>query len=218
MPTVLLIQKKQTEKISQTSDSAMIPPILFDVKPSMRLPHRSSYIANEINKNIRHPAVIKMKALNSYDAEAEARRHFELPLSQRLGIPPDFYRIELVKKAEALVLWTERVGQNRPWDHKPIIRETIGGIRHKQGDYEYFYDIWSNIHYGYVGMAAGFSETLLLDGEVSSKLHPTLSGKSMKCSINPCPNGGFLAPLVRLGSKVGGLGMMLRIAPLSVSA
>ncbi|RMM06959.1 hypothetical protein APX70_04199, partial [Pseudomonas syringae pv. maculicola] len=55
-------------------------------------------------------------------------------------------------------------GQNRPWDHKPIIRRTIGGIWHKQGKYDYFYDIWSNVHYGYVGMAGGLSESVLLDG------------------------------------------------------
>ncbi|MOA31335.1 hypothetical protein D3C78_1524870 [compost metagenome] len=38
------------------------------------------------------------------------------------------------------------------------------GIWHKHGKQDYSYDIWSNIHYGYVGMAGGFSESLLLDG------------------------------------------------------
>ncbi|MCP2066467.1 polymorphic toxin type 44 domain-containing protein [Pseudomonas laurylsulfatiphila] len=47
-----------------------------------------------------------------------------------------------------------QVGQNMEWDHKP----------HKQGKYEYYYDIWSNIHYGYVGIAGGLSESVLLDG------------------------------------------------------
>ncbi|MGF0344968.1 polymorphic toxin type 44 domain-containing protein [Rhodococcus sp. IEGM1300] len=39
-----------------------------------------------------------------------------------------------------------------------------GKVRHKQGAHDYYYDIWSNIHYGYVGMASGLSESLLLDG------------------------------------------------------
>ena len=56
------------------------------------------------------------------------------------------------------------MGQGRPWDHKLIILKTIGGIWHKQGKHDYFYDIWSNIHYGYVGMAGGLSEGVLLDG------------------------------------------------------
>lgn len=49
------------------------------------------------------------------------------------------------------------------WDHKPIL---LRDLQLGRGDYhfpllgdtehEYFYDIWSNIHYGYVGRAAGF--------------------------------------------------------------
>ncbi|MNN41410.1 hypothetical protein D3C76_888740 [compost metagenome] len=39
-----------------------------------------------------------------------------------------------------------------------------GTYWHKQGKYMYFYDIWSNIHYGYVGIVAGLSESVLLDG------------------------------------------------------
>lgn len=66
--------------------------------------------------------------------------------------------------AAAMAIWTERVGQNRPWDHKPIIHAKFGGYRHKQGKYDYFYDIWSNIHYGYVGRAGGLSESVLADG------------------------------------------------------
>ena len=36
--------------------------------------------------------------------------------------------------------------------------------RHKLGGFNYYHDIWSNIHYGYVGTAAGFTESELLDG------------------------------------------------------
>lgn len=53
-----------------------------------------------------------------------------------------------------------------PWDHKPILREKLGleeGVDLRfpvRGDteHEVFYDIWSNIHYGYIGTAAGFGE------------------------------------------------------------
>jgi hypothetical protein len=31
-------------------------------------------------------------------------------------------------------------------------------------DHKYFYDIWSNIHYGYLGRACSFSDAMLLDG------------------------------------------------------
>ncbi|UMP97053.1 polymorphic toxin type 44 domain-containing protein [Klebsiella pneumoniae] len=33
-------------------------------------------------------------------------------------------------------------------------------LKFKQHDY--FYDVWSNIHYGYVGRSVGFSEAILL--------------------------------------------------------
>ncbi|VVO08239.1 polymorphic toxin type 44 domain-containing protein [Pseudomonas fluorescens] len=39
-----------------------------------------------------------------------------------------------------------------------------GIVWHKQGDHIYYYDIWSNIHYGDVGVAGGLSESVLLDG------------------------------------------------------
>ena len=81
----------------------------------------------------------------------------------------------------AIGIWTERVAQNRPWDHKPIIKKlfktsavkrvinpktgTVGESQyHKYKTHDYFLDVWSNIHYGYVGMSSGFDESTLLDG------------------------------------------------------
>jgi hypothetical protein len=72
--------------------------------------------------------------------------------------------------AAAYEMWTERVAPNRPWDHKPILRhkpEASGKINvgwQKYGQDDYFYDIWSNIHYGYVGIAIGFSASELIGG------------------------------------------------------
>lgn len=81
---------------------------------------------------------------------------------------------------KAKILWTERVFAKRPWDHKPIIREKFSHLAverthpqtqvvyksyyHKYKDYDYFYDVWSNIHYGYVGLSVGFDEDMLLNG------------------------------------------------------
>ena len=31
-------------------------------------------------------------------------------------------------------------------------------------NYDYFFDVWSNIHYGYVGLSVGFDEDTLLKG------------------------------------------------------
>jgi hypothetical protein len=43
------------------------------------------------------------------------------------------------------------------WDHKPIIRP-IWGARNRLGNsgFVYYYDLWSNIHFGYIAAKAGF--------------------------------------------------------------
>lgn len=123
----------------------------------------ASYIAGEMNRNITHPSVLKMKKLLSYDAAAENAEFQKLPLYARLA-PPNFQAIALANTVTAMGLWAERVGQNRPWDHKVTIGQKFGGPWQKQGQVDYFYDIWSNIHYGYVGRYGGLSEEVLLDG------------------------------------------------------
>ncbi|WP_413705355.1 polymorphic toxin type 44 domain-containing protein [Pseudomonas sp. Pseusp16] len=149
----------------------------------------AAYIAGEMNRNITHASVLKMKELNSYNPEAETSKYMEIPFYLRLGRQPNFHSIALAKKAEAFALWAERVGQNRSWDHKPKIKANFGGdVRHKQGRYDYFYDIWSNIHYGYVGMAAGFSERVLLDGAGAEQIISDAVRKLQDWENRPGPN------------------------------
>ena len=72
----------------------------------------------------------------------------------------------------AYLLWAERVAPSRPWDHKPKLDQMLG--LKEDNDYyfpieehlreEWYYDIWSNIHYGYVGSVAGFGEQTLQNG------------------------------------------------------
>lgn len=154
-----------------------------------RMEELASYIADEMNRNIHHPSVLKMKELNSYDAVEETRKYFAQPFYLTIGHTPNFNAIELAKKAEAFALWTERVGQNRPWDHKPIFLKRYKGIAwHKQGFYDYFHDIWSNIHYGYIGLAAGFSESVLMDGAGLEQIGSDIVRKFQAWEKNPGPH------------------------------
>lgn len=123
----------------------------------------ATYIAEEMNSNIHHPSVLKMKELLSYDVAEETRKQMELPWFAQIGNTSP-QAIGATNVAAAMGLWTERVGQGRDWDHKPKIHAKFGRYRHRQGKYDYYYDIWSNIHYGYVGMAGGLTEGVLLDG------------------------------------------------------
>jgi hypothetical protein len=61
------------------------------------------------------------------------------------------------------------------WDHKPDLTAMLGLNQGKgtrdyyfpiEGDaaHEFYYDVWSNIHFGYVGAAAGFDLDTLLSG------------------------------------------------------
>ncbi|MGW8464607.1 polymorphic toxin type 44 domain-containing protein [Pseudomonas sp. CLCA07] len=123
----------------------------------------ASYIADEMNRNIHDSSVLKMKELLSYDVAAATRKQMELPWYAQISTTSPQV-IGAANGAAAMAIWTERVGQDRPWDHKPKIHKKFGGYYHKQGKYDYFYDIWSNIHYGYVGRAGGLSESVLSDG------------------------------------------------------
>jgi len=173
--------KKVTSQVAKEETAAAV------CKDPDRMAELAAYIAGEMNRNIKHPSVVKMKKLNSFDAAAEYDKFQKLPWYARLS-PPNFEAIALGNKGAALALWTERVGQNRPWDHKPKIGEQFGGAWQKQGKFDYFYDIWSNVHYGYVGMAGGLSEGILLDGAGVEQIASDSIRKVQKWKERPGPH------------------------------
>ncbi|HIF9186655.1 TPA: polymorphic toxin type 44 domain-containing protein [Photobacterium damselae] len=137
----------------------------------------AEYILDEIKRNSQSTYALKMKLANEYDAVEEERRWAarvsKLNFFQRSAnqlIKPNFVEMEKNYKFTAYAIWTERVGPKMEWDHKGKIAENFpsnGETRryhHKYKEYEYFYDIWSNIHYGYVGAFCKFSDSELLDG------------------------------------------------------
>lgn len=88
-------------------------------------------------------------------------------------------------KVEAMARWFLLVRVDGPWDHKPILRRmygampspprpfgTLGKAYHFpiRGDvaHEYYYDVWSNVHYGFVGTRCGFDERELQEGAASN--------------------------------------------------
>lgn len=51
------------------------------------------------------------------------------------------------------------------WDHKPNIYKFWGtNNRLGNADHSFFYDIWSNMHYGFIGKKLGFDDYTLLEG------------------------------------------------------
>jgi hypothetical protein len=78
------------------------------------------------------------------------------------GISANYYNTYAGK----LDLWKSLVDDKKDWDHKPELKRRYQNIYPNtdlfikfpdDSEYEYFYDIWSNIHYGFVGKAIGIS-------------------------------------------------------------
>lgn len=145
----------------------------------------ASYMSLEINANTQSSAVKKMQELNSYSATECISEFQKLPILQQLfglGITPEqCINQQITYKSIALLMWAKKVMQGAAWDHKPIISRRFhprnpGGEQHWHlyGNTLYYYDVWSNIHYGYVGIAAGFSESVLLDGAGLEQIGSTL--------------------------------------------
>jgi len=111
----------------------------------------ASYIYEEMMRNSRSTALVGIRRLNE---------------------PGTF-----VGEAEGLLRFRRKVKGNGPWDHKRTLRrggENKGQTHPFKGtsakwfyspdsNDRYLFDVFSNIHYGYVGMAAGYPEDVLLD-------------------------------------------------------
>ena len=72
-----------------------------------------------------------------------------------------------VKKTMAYILWGSLVKPKGIWDHKDAVRGRSNGnqnVEDRLTNRVYQYESWSNMHYGYLGRVAGFSESELING------------------------------------------------------
>ena len=120
----------------------------------------------EMKNNIESQAALKIKeSLNA------ASYYWNKYISTSTFFVKDYYLAKYVEKsADALAKWGLKVRTGGDWDHKPKLDYMLdldGNSWDKNDDdyffpirgdkkHEYYYDIWSNIHYGYVGSAIGF--------------------------------------------------------------
>jgi hypothetical protein len=73
--------------------------------------------------------------------------------------------------AKAWLLWYNQVKTGGPWDHKKHIKTTYGEWTEDAPNRTlYMFDVWSNLHFGYVGLACGFSEQALKSGAGGAQL------------------------------------------------
>lgn len=139
----------------------------------------ANYIADEMNRNIQSSEVSAMQRLYGYDPASPGKKVSQL---KGVGRPATRLLENYMDMGAAWIIWANKVGPFMDWDHKPKLRKLFAGAYHKQGAYDYFYDIWSNIHYGYVGVIAGMSENELLDGAGVAQFLSDLASKAGELS------------------------------------
>ena len=132
------------------------------------------YILKEMLSNAASPEVRRMYELNSPNIEGCITWWQRLTRLSLLGGFAARCKNTVFAKLAAMSLFAMKVRPGGPWDHKPHIGSNWGYWR-RIGEYKYYYDIWSNIHFGYVGTAAGFSESVLLDGAGAVQIVSTLA-------------------------------------------
>lgn len=131
-----------------------------------------AYIHGEMTRNASGSQVKRLKELDSWGIDWS-------------------HPVPGMRKMERYVLWYELVKTGGPWDHKPKILQRFGEWTcDKPAETNYRFDIWSNIHYGYVGLAAGFSEWDLLSGAGVAQL---------KQGLKNVPDGYLKRRFERLG-------------------
>ncbi|WP_404680171.1 polymorphic toxin type 44 domain-containing protein [Raoultella terrigena] len=135
----------------------------------------AEYILSEIKANVKSQTAEKIRYLIDEEILKQRQTEWEKqPFYARLAPPP---QPDLLA---AMVIWYQTVKTGSTWDHKPKIRDGFSSVAvarrlprkgkpsksyyHKFKRHDYFYDVWSNIHYGYVGLSVGFSESLLIKG------------------------------------------------------
>jgi hypothetical protein len=132
----------------------------------------AEYMVKEIQQNSQSGTAREIKYYNDWLQQVEDWQ--KLPWYVRLGSnPPEPTTVE------ALTTWALMVQTGGKWDHKLIIREKfrLYGVHrplasgkhseswyHKYKKHDYYLDVWSNIHYGYLGLVCGFDEATLLKG------------------------------------------------------
>ncbi|CAI3790140.1 hypothetical protein AHFPHNDE_03859 [Pseudomonas sp. MM227] len=123
----------------------------------------TTYMAGEINRNVRHAVVSKIKQFNRYDATSAMRTYQALPWHARWWVRNP-QQVARACKDEAVALWVEQMDENREWNYRAKVAQLQSSTWHKQGQYLYHVGLWGGIHYGYLGMAAGFRPGVLIDG------------------------------------------------------
>lgn len=137
----------------------------------------ASYICEEIKRNVNTIEAKELnQLLNHYDrAQNSQKQAFKkmTPFGRSAvsTLAPNYNIANTVSdkisgRIQAYQKWKGLVAARKRWDHKDKIKKLQGGnwACDSTTQLKFMYDIWSNIHYGFVGRYVGFTAFELVNG------------------------------------------------------
>ena len=136
----------------------------------------AKYIVDEIKSNIKSKEAAEIYDYLDYKIYIE--KYYD---KNSFAPPPD----PIVIKEIGVAKWIAMVDTGKPWDHKPKITNRFKAVTverytelgnytrfhyHKYHYHDYYFDVWSNIHFGFVGKYCGFSDSFLLFGSNTQQM------------------------------------------------
>ena len=136
----------------------------------------TKYIVDEIKSNIKSKEAAEIYDYLDYKIYIE--KYYN---KNTLAPPPD----PIVIKEIGVAKWITMVDTGKSWDHKPKIMNRFKAAAverytelgnytrshyHKYHYHDYYFDVWSNIHFGFVGKYCGFSDSFLLFGSNTQQM------------------------------------------------
>ena len=164
----------------------------------------AEYITAEMKKNLYTPEGEKLLSFTTTANPITA--YDNLPLWRKIFDSHSnsiAYKHALESEENALRYWKDLVGYNCIWDHKPALKENLKRILKerdfsvegslwawsKLNNFDYYYDIWSNIHYGFIGVHAGFLPDSLTAGASAAQY---MNDRGSKSGTQYHPENGAL--------------------------
>lgn len=160
--------KPTGSKASYSSHNHPYPPVM----------ETATYICNEIKTNVKSVFAKELIYLLSHFDQAQNAQKQALdkmtPLGKVLIMSGPAYSPVVNKAADkisgrikAYSKWKGLVAKDKIWDHKRMILQKQNSLKwacDNKTELKFMYDIWSNIHYGFVGRYVGFTEFELVNG------------------------------------------------------
>lgn len=139
-----------------------------------------TYICDEIKENVKSQEVKILQELLCNNGESLLRKAFKFALNTNPITKAVTTEVSIYNRMKAYKMWYNLVAKGKKWDHKEVIKVEKGGewTLDTEREYKFRYDIWSNVHYGFIGLCAGFTKFELSNGAGVAQLKDNIKSSS----------------------------------------